>query len=390
MIHTRDREIQLRLRRRRWWLNLHLYLGLTLGTLLAILGITGTVIGFWEEIYEWTEPELVVPKSPAGYVSLDRIMDTVRAAHPQRAKSWELWLPRTEQSVIYAIYDGPEEKGGAYASTLLIALNPSTGTVIQSWYWGDTLISWMYNVHAFLDLGKAGEKLVGISGVLALVSLGSGLYLWWPMGLPGRSSFTPAVRGGAARLEYDVHRLTGLYTLVLMAVISVTGAMLVFPQQAGRIISVFSPVEELHPHVPGTPSGDGQPISITAAVAVATARFPGAELRRIHTPGSAEEAYRVVLRQDSETFNRSHTYTQVWVDQYSGRILHVTDPAQFAPGTALLSYRLAFHSGEAFGLPGRLLVSVLGALLAVLWFTGVLQWLRRRRIKRLRAQAVHP
>lgn len=390
LTRTRDIAIQRRLRLRRLWLNVHLYLGLTLGTLLAMLGLTGTVIGFWEEIYEWADPALVVPKAPAGYVSVERVMENLRAAHPQRSKSWELWLPRTPQSVIYVNYSGPEEKGAAYAATLIIAVNPNSGELIKTWYWGETVITWLYNLHAFLALGVPGENLVGFAGLLSLASLCTGLYLWWPPGPMGRTAFLPAGHGGAARLEYDVHRLVGLYTLVIMMVISVTGAMLVFPRQFGDVIGVFSPIQELHPHVRSTPRPGAAAIPLSAAVDVAMAAFPDAEVKRVYTPGDTGDTFRVVLRQDAETFNRSHPYTQAWVDQYSGTVLRTTDPAHFTPGTALLSYRLAFHNGEAFGLPGRLLVSVFGAVLASLWLTGMLQWWRRRRIRRLRDQAVSP
>lgn len=378
------------LRLRRLWLNVHLYLGLTLGTLLAMLGLTGTVIGFWEEIYEWTDPELVVPKASAGYASLDRVMENVHAAHPQRPKSWELWLPRTPHSVIYANYSGPEEKGAAYAATLIIAVDPNTGELIKTWYWGETVITWLYNLHAFLALGVPGENLVGMAGLLSFASLGTGLYLWWPQGRVRRSAFLPAGRGGAARLEYDVHRLVGLYTLLVMVVISITGAMLVFPRQFGAAIGAFSPVQDLHPHVRSTPRPGAGAVAVSAAVAAAMAAFPGAAVKRVFTPDNAGDTFRVVLRQDAEIFNQSHPYTQAWVDQYSGKVLRVTDPTRFAPGTALLSYRLAFHNGEAFGLPGRLLVSALGAVIALLWFTGVLQWWRRRRIQRQRQQVACP
>ncbi len=269
-------------------------------------------------------------------------------------------------------------------------MNPNTGELIKTWYWGETVITWMYNLHAFLALGVTGENLVGSAGLLSLASLVTGLYLWWPLGRAGRSAFLPAGHGGAARIEYDVHRLVGLYTLPIMVVISITGAMLVFPRQFGAAIDVFSPVEDLHPYVRSTPQPGAGPVAVSAIVAAAMDAFPGAAVKRVYTPGSAGDTFRVVLRQEAEIFNRSHPYTQVWVDQYNGEVLSVTNPTRFAPGTTLLSYRLAFHNGEAFGLSGRLLVSVLGAVPALLWLTGVLQWWRRRRIQRRRRLAATP
>ena len=110
--------------------------------------------------------------------------------------------------------------------------------------------------------------------------------------------------------------------------------------------------------------------------------FPDATLKRVYTPAGDHGTWEIVMRQPAERFNVSHTYTQVWIDRYSGAVLHSTDPRRFNGGTALMSYRLSFHNGEAFGLPGKLFVSALGVVLAALWVTGVLQWWRRRQLRR--------
>jgi uncharacterized iron-regulated membrane protein len=287
---------------------------------------------------------------------------------------------------MYAIYAYPEEKGGAYASTLLIAIDPNTGEFIKSWYWGETLLTWFYNVHAFLAAGRGGETVVGIVGILSLVSLGTGIYLWWPQGALGRSTFLINLRAGLPRFEYDIHRLIGLYSLPIVAVICVTGVMIVFPAQIGRVVGLFSPVTDLHPHVRSGEARGAAAIPVSRAVAAARGVFPDAELKRIYTPEGEAGTYRIVLRQALERFNLSHTYTQVWVDQYSADVLHVVDPARFSAGTALMSYRLAFHNGEAFGLSGRVAVSMLGALLVLLYVAGIMQWLRRRGIQRQRTR----
>lgn len=53
--------------RRSWrqlWLSIHLYLGLFIGALLVILGLTGSIAVFWAEIDEWLNPELLTVTVP--------------------------------------------------------------------------------------------------------------------------------------------------------------------------------------------------------------------------------------------------------------------------------------------------------------------------------------
>ena len=377
---------QKRLQQRRLWLKLHLYLGLTLGLILAILGLTGTVIGFWEEIYEWTEPALVVPKSEQGYASLDKVLATIKATHPGRHKSWQLNMPRTEQSVLYALYTGPEEKGDAYAATLILAMDPNSGRIISTWYWGETWLSWFYNIHFMLDADRFGEKVVGISGLLAVFSALTGLYLWWPLGRFSKSTFVFNFRGGPARLEFDLHRLIGFYTLLLFLIVSVSGFMLTFPKQSAEVIRVVSPVEfPIKTFMSNTKNGPG--ISAMQAVTIAEQVFPGGELKRVYSPAGSDGVWQLAFSHDANTYDTPYRYSRVWIDQYSGQVLHSVDPTQFSAGEDLFSFRLLLHNGEVFGLPGRLFISVYGLFVVMLYITGVMQWWRRRKISQLQ-QAV--
>lgn len=79
------RLINLKARRKRW-LSIHLWLGLTLGFLLAIYGLTGSILVFHEEIDEWLNPELLTVLSPNGnqpYKLLTEIIEAGQQAMPK-------------------------------------------------------------------------------------------------------------------------------------------------------------------------------------------------------------------------------------------------------------------------------------------------------------------
>jgi uncharacterized iron-regulated membrane protein len=69
---------------RQTWLKVHLYLALTAGFFFALMGLTGSISVYREEIDALLNPQLVIEQPQGQYQSLDRIMAAVRQAHPDR------------------------------------------------------------------------------------------------------------------------------------------------------------------------------------------------------------------------------------------------------------------------------------------------------------------
>jgi uncharacterized iron-regulated membrane protein len=75
---------------------------------------------------------------------------------------------------------------------------------------------------------------------------------------------------------------------------------------------------------------------------------------------------------------------QIVVDQYSGRILYVAEPLAGKAGDVFLLWQWPLHSGQVLRMPGRILVLLSGIVCAVLFITGVIRWLQKRRAKKLK------
>ena len=63
------------------WLKAHLYLALGTGFFFAVMGLSGSLSIYREELDELLNPQLVIEEPQGKYQSLDRIMASVRAAH---------------------------------------------------------------------------------------------------------------------------------------------------------------------------------------------------------------------------------------------------------------------------------------------------------------------
>lgn len=379
-----------RLKGRQLWLNIHLYLGLLIGAVWVLLGLTGSINVFRWDIDEWLNPELIVANPQTSPQSLDQIFQAVRAAYPARSGTWSLEMPRHTAGMIMARHF---QQAGSDHELLFVSVNPYTSEIVASRFYSDFgfLVTWLYALHSTLFLGGSGPQIVGVFALLLIVSLVSGAYLWWPKPGKFKQALTIKRRAGIKRLNYDIHKLTGVFGFLLLMTVAFSGACLVYSKYLRPAVALLSPINGGFNPQPPPPKGlhstivyEVKPISLTQAVAIATQVFPDAAVRFLKTPADKNGFYGIQMRQSNEA-SQFFTTTSVWVDQFSGEILAVRDPNQFTAGETFLNLIWPLHNGEVLGLSGRILVFVTGFMPLVLYVTGVIRWLQKRRAKRAKA-----
>ncbi len=157
-----------------------------------------------------------------------------------------------------------------------------------------------------------------------------------------------------------------------------TGAAMIFKPATRNVTTLFSPVRPDPDFGRSAPIPGQPPLGVDAAVAVANKVFPEGRLHWVLLPSTPTGVY-VVGKQSKDEPNRSKTYRNVGVDQYSGEVLHVQDRAAFSAGERFLEWLFPLHSGEAFGDIGRPITLLIGLVPLALYVTGFLRWRQRRR-----------
>lgn len=367
-----------RLLNRATWIKVHLYLALIAGFFFALMGLTGSISVYREELDALLNPRLQVEQPMGKRQSLDKIIAAVQTAHPNRYGVWTLEMPRSPQGMITAWYDKPRETFFELYAPLMVSVNPYTAEVVTSRFWGQTLTTWLLDLHTQLQLDRFGWNAVGVLGLLLSISIGSGVYLWWP----GWRGILAALRvrhdAGLIRLAFDLHRIIGLFSAAVLLLLAFTGVQLSYPEILTALTG-SSGMEhgETGRNIISTAQPNNHPVGLEAAEFIARGPFPKAELRRVAAPVGDSGIYRINLRQDIE-INRRHPYTTVWVDRWSGHIKEVRDPSEFTSGETFATWIWPMHTGEAFGETGRFIWFLSGIGLFVLYVSGLLRWLYRR------------
>ena len=386
-------------RLRKFWLNLHLLLALSVGFVFVILGLSGSCNIFYYELNELWSP--IVEQGNQVPRSLDDVIQTVKAANPQRTGSWAIVLPGYLSNYLWIDYPKPDETKDELFAPLEILVNPYTGEIIEQHFWGKTILSLIYELHADFMMGKIGKeageiafKVVCFFGVFLFISCLSGLYLWWPRTGNFKKALSIKPHASRERYYFDLHKTTGFYSSVLLLILAFTGFAFSYKDYITPLVSVFSPIKKDHlknPSVKSEVLDSVTPISIAKAVAIADLVFPGAQLRGLNTPDGKEGVYMVAKRQVGEA-NRKRPRSKVWIDQYSGKVLAVQDPNQFTAGETFMNILWPLHDGQILGLPGRILWCLVGFAPLILYVTGILRWLQKRRAakKKLVKLTLHP
>ncbi len=385
-----DNTSRCRRRFRSFWLKVHLYIALTIGFVFVILGLTGACNVFLFELEELGLPQ-VHHEANALPCSLDEIMHTVKTAHPQRKGKWSVLLPGSGNDYVRVQYPMPEETADELFAPLRILVEPYSGKITAESFWGQTLWTLIYETHSDLLMGKLGVKIGEIGfdticflGLFMFISALTGLYLWWPRW--GKFKKAVTIKRGASpeRFYFDLHKATGFYSSIILLILAITGFSFSYVDYIKPLIRSFSSVKEKHLEEPDVKSkviDNAKPLSIAQAVVQADSIFPDAELRRVETPEDEGGVYIVTKRQSGEA-NHRWSRSKVWIDQYSGKVLSVQDPNQFTAGETFLNLMWPLHSGEAFGLLGRILWCVMGFAPLILYISGIIRWLQKRKASR--------
>jgi len=378
--------------RRKFWLKLHLYLGLFAGAVFVLIGLSGSFLAFGSTLDEWLNPGLMtVPITNENTIKpLDDIVAEGLKALPSDGKAINLDFPRHPGLAFQLWFEQPSP-GANDLERHQILINPYTGRVTGQRLlidfkrpWRDPLMDFILRFHYSLALGSMGMTIVGFIGLALLFSVLTGLILWWPSPGKLKKALTIKRNASSARLNFDLHKTFGFYSTIILLFLILSGVYLIFPDYGRGLVSVFSPVAEPWLTYKSTvPKEDKSPISLAKVKAITNARFPDGEYRWIIFPQNESDVYLVGKREVNEV-NLKIPYRSVWIDQYSGKILHVRENRTATTGDLFEQWLYPLHSGEAFGLTGQGIILMTGLVPLILYVTGIIRWLQKRRVGKVR------
>ncbi|SHL51341.1 PepSY-associated TM helix domain-containing protein [Flavobacterium saccharophilum] len=199
---------------------LHLWLGLASGIVVLIMGITGCILVFEQEIKQLTSPWLNVEAQSADKIlPPSKIYASVKKALPKK-DIHGLWYNGLDKTIKVDI-----------ESDSLIYVNPYNGK-ITGMVDHEDFFHEMDEGHRYLWLGEElGTTITSWATLIFFFLLISGLILWFPKKwnkTAVNNSFKIKWSARFKRLNYDLHNVLGFYSLILAFLIALTGLIMSF------------------------------------------------------------------------------------------------------------------------------------------------------------------
>ncbi|PKB13280.1 putative iron-regulated membrane protein [Novosphingobium kunmingense] len=346
----------------------HLWLGVSLGGLWALQGLTGAMLVFHRDLDRAGLAAVSGPPRP-----LDELVAVAARAMDGEPESIGHYYP--DGSILGVTF------GDAATDRRTVLIEAASGRILGLRERspvspaGGNFWRWVYHVHHSLLLGERGEWLLGLSGLLLLTMAGSGAWLGWPRRGQWRAAYSAGRWRTRVQKLFGWHRAIGLAAALALMLLAASGAMMDF----GKPLRAWA---ERHagyqpPYRPRPGALPERTIGADRALALALTALPDAALTSIGLPTPKSPVYLVRLRRPAERRTWSGT-SLVVVDAGSGRILAAYDAASGPLANRILDSAFPVHSGEVASLPGRILVFLTGLSLPVLYLTGLWAWLRRR------------
>jgi len=172
---------------RRFFLWLHRVTGLAIAAFVIVVGLTGSVLAFRDDIDRWLNPQLFSTPEP-GVPQLDfaTIIDRAEAQFPH-GQVYDIYAGPRAVQVMMSPRTDPTTGKSYNLGFDTVYLNPWTGQELARLTPGDRSPYWLTNIivtlHATLYLGNFGFVTLGVVALLWTVDCFVGFYLTVPITL---------------------------------------------------------------------------------------------------------------------------------------------------------------------------------------------------------------
>lgn len=353
--------------RKRLW-QFHSCLGLLAGLGLIVIGLTGSILMFHDELEGLINPEIVrVEPTPAGRLPAAKLLAEANRQLPGHEVAGWLFRPADQPRLADLLY---VRRHGS-PEWLVATLDPYTGKLLASPRSGtETVTGWILELHYTFFGGHAGTLIVGFFGVVLLLLGISGVWLhreFW------KHVFTLRWGRGARLLFSDLHKFIGITSAAFNLVLGFTGAYWNITHIAGHWIEGHdddkpAPARRLY----------AEPLALDALVADSATRIPGFRAGYLSLPFE-EKAPLTFYGSVPGHFLQGPFGSTVSYDGQTRAFTAATDIRQAGLWARFVDSFTPLHYGTFGGLTVKILWTLGGLTPGALAITGFVMWRLRKR-----------
>lgn len=365
----------------------HWLLGISAGLVLALMGISGALLSFENEILRTLNPGLMtVPTRSSAMLAPPELVTRLHADHPMRSLG-TLGVsahPHRAARIGFLASRDPNQKPEPSARPRMdvFFVDPYDARLLgaEDALRGHATLHLVEDIHRRLAAGDTGKALTGASTLILLVLAGSGLYLRWPRRWSDlRAWFVVRWRQRSSPFLRSLHEVFGTWLLIPFLIMALTGLWWSYDWYRDGVLKLTgstTPQRQL------TRKPDEAPVS-TAALQTGWSAFLRATQRSgfstasFNLPGADQPL--IINYLDAHPAHERAS-NRITLDLATGEIRSHERYADKTAGGKLAGSMFALHKGSFFGVGGTLVMMLASLAMPLFAVTGWLLYLKRRRV----------
>ena len=362
---------------RKLFSRLHLWLSVPVGIFITVICLSGAALVFEQEIKQWLNRDIYVSNRHEGQKRLlpSEIATAVKSQVPDSLRISGLMVPGKEGLSYAVTFENMHRKS--------LYVNPYTGEVKgleRNYVFFTTmrqLHRWLMDVPPQKGEKTTGKMIVGISTLVMVLILVTGLVVWIPKNIRMlRQRLLVKTGKSRYRFWYDTHVSLGFYSTIFLLVMALTGLTWSFGWYRTAFYSAFG-VEQQRQRPSARNSEQGKRKEYDFAVWDKAISEIGRRYTDYESVSLSASSARITLdgtglrKQDIAKFNRT-----------DGRIEQITVYAEQPRSSKMKSWIYAFHTGSWGGVTTKILYFIASIIGASLPLTGYYFWLKKKKSKK--------
>jgi uncharacterized iron-regulated membrane protein len=382
---------------KKWTGKLHLWFGLSIGLIIFIVSITGTLFVFKDEVENFTRKDVIYHHEQniaQKQVLPIRVLEkSVDAQLQEKYKIHWVNVPIDKKmSYQFYWYEHNTEAWNYFDEFPIYKVayvNPYTGKVLRTYDEKNGFFSIVKSIHwSFLLKQDWGKYVVGIPVIIFVIMLISGIILWWPKNKAARKqrfSFKWKNIKSWKRKNYDLHNILGFYASIFALIFSITGLFYAFLIVQMMMYFVFSGGNTVYPdfsHITTkAPIEARNETTLDKVISTVQEKYPNSygfsiDLGHPHMDDHEHPNFSVFVKHLSYSY---HKNSSLIFDENSGELLHTYNHEDKNFGEKTVAANYDIHVGSILGLPTKIIAFIVSLICASLPVTGFLVWWGRRK-----------
>ncbi len=375
------------------WFQSHWLLGITAGIVLAVVGVTGGMLSFEDEILRALNAGVMTVEARNGpLLTPAELMARLARAEPER---------RIQAVTVHADPTRAARvnfAGGRGPRGETRYVDPYEGTLLGQPL-GEDFMRTTMQIHRWLASGDVGKHIVGASTVALIVLSLSGLYLRWPRRISDwRAWFRIDFRHKGRSFLWALHSVIGTWVLIPYLIMSLSGLYWSYEWYRNGL---FELTGTPRPAQAGPPQGGQQAqqqgqrgqgggqrggAAEAAAPDVAAlwtkflAETGGYSQVTLRLPAGPGQPVQFMYQTPDPAHERANN--TLALDARSGEVRNHRRYDALPAGQKLMASIFVLHSGGFFGLGGLILFMISSLVMPLFAITGWMLYLDRRAKKR--------